>query len=370
MATRQIPSGSWQARFKLAGVQYERAGFDTEQDAQQWEDEQRAKAVLQGAPTRRQAKGTVAEYAADWLKMYDSPTRSARTLQQHEGNLRRWILPAIGGRRLREVTATDIQRLVDKARADVSVSTAQSVFATASAMFTYARDGDGVIDRSPIRPKAQRPKAQRRTMNILQPAEALQVEMQLPGGWPRDCFVLLTSTGMRWGEMAGLAARGDVDLDTGHVHIRRTVNRHEVGPLKNHKNRTVVLPRRALAVAERLMEHHGNVAPIGNLEVKHPTPLEFRHRWLVQNNAGSFVSNATWRHRYLLDALKAAGITERIRPHDLRHSYVSWMLAAGHPVGKVAQWVGDLPSTVERTYAHLLEGAGAEGADTISQLLG
>lgn len=370
MPARQLPSGTWQARFKLAGVPHSRSGFASQADAEQWEAVERAKATLDGAPTRAQATLTVAAYAAQWLDTYRTSTKSAKTLEQYEGALRRDILPRLGRKRMRDVTASDIQRCVDAARDRVSVNNATVVFRVLSAMFTYARDGDRVVTVSPILPKKHKPKAQRRQMTVLTPDEARRVAMLLPGGWPRDAFVLLTQQGCRWGEMAGLAAAGDVDLDGGTVHFRRTVNRLEVGPLKNHKNRTVQLTRAAAAVAERWVEYAGPVAPIGDLAGKEPNRGQYRDRWLLQTRTGASVDNKRFAADYLRPALTAAGITRRVRPHDLRHSYVSWQIAAGQPIGKIAQWIGDLPSTVERTYAHMLDGAGREGADAIDRLFG
>ena len=52
-------------------------------------------------------------------------------------------------------------------------------------------------------------------------------------------------------------------------------------------------------------------------------------------------------------AIKASGV-KPIRIHDLRHSHVSNLIAAGVPVPAVAQRIGDNIQQVEKTYAHMM----------------
>ena len=50
----------------------------------------------------------------------------------------------------------------------------------------------------------------------------------------------------------------------------------------------------------------------------------------------------------------AAGVT-KIRFHDMRHTFASFMLGKGVPVFKVARWLGHADSRItEQVYAHLL----------------
>ena len=50
----------------------------------------------------------------------------------------------------------------------------------------------------------------------------------------------------------------------------------------------------------------------------------------------------------------AAGI-ERPRPYDLRHSFVSLLIAEGHNVVEVARQAGHSPTMALDTYAHVFE---------------
>ncbi len=64
-----------------------------------------------------------------------------------------------------------------------------------------------------------------------------------------------------------------------------------------------------------------------------------------------------FRHREFVPAVDAAGLPESTTPYSLRHSGISWALAAGIPPTDVARFGGTSVTMLERTYAHLLVGS-------------
>ena len=54
-----------------------------------------------------------------------------------------------------------------------------------------------------------------------------------------------------------------------------------------------------------------------------------------------------------------------VRLHDLRHSYASWMLAAGVPVYDVARYMGSSARMLDLTYAHLVRGSEAAARERL-----
>ncbi len=52
-------------------------------------------------------------------------------------------------------------------------------------------------------------------------------------------------------------------------------------------------------------------------------------------------------------ALKAAEITRRLRPYDLRHRFVTKALAEGADIGTLAEMVGSRPETLRKHYQHV-----------------
>ena len=70
-----------------------------------------------------------------------------------------------------------------------------------------------------------------------------------------------------------------------------------------------------------------------------------------------------WRRRIFGQAARAVGL-EHARPYDLRHSFVSLLLAEGANVVEVARQAGHSPTMTLSTYAHLFEEL--DGADRTS----
>ena len=63
-----------------------------------------------------------------------------------------------------------------------------------------------------------------------------------------------------------------------------------------------------------------------------------------------------WRRRIYIPAGAAAGV-ELARPYDLRHSFVSLLIAEGHSVVEVARQAGHSPKVALDTYAHVFDEA-------------
>ena len=82
--------------------------------------------------------------------------------------------------------------------------------------------------------------------------------------------------------------------------------------------------------------------------------------------ARSLLGNNTW-----YPIRKAAGISDRVRFHDLRHSHAGLMIAAGIHLKVIQERLGH--STFQLTadaYSHLLPGAQADAATRVGELVG
>lgn len=357
MSVDRLPSGSFRARLRIDGVSHA-ATFPTEREADEWMLTVKARAVSGGLPKRT----TVRQYAARWMTTYDAAPRATRDFYQ--GHLDRHILPALGARRLSDVTPTEISRMLNGVRTSVSVATADAVYRTASALFNAAV-ADDVTHRSPVKSKKHRPRRQRSPQVVLERAQARLLLLQL-GGWQRDTALLQLALGARVGEIAGLTPH-DVDLQRRRVTIQRRYYRGTVRATKNHRERTLELPSMTLPTLERLIRDAGDVEPIPALGDREHDAAPFMRRWLVQTSAGSPV-NGSALNKALAKACSGAGVP-RVSSHGLRHTYVSWMIDEGHSSDKIAFWIGDTPDTVRAVYAHMLEASSAPAATAIDQAL-
>lgn len=357
MSIRKLPSGKYQARLMIDGVQWSDT-FATEQEAHDWETVTKAKAVTGELPKRI----SVRDYAARWMTTYDSSPSSTRDF--HQGNLDRHILDALGSRRVCDVTPTDVSRMLNDVKAAVSVATADAVYRTCSAMFNAAV-ADDVMTRSPVKSKKHRPKRQPEPPAILERAQAKSLLLQL-GGWHRDTALLQLSFGARIGEIAALTPH-DVDLARDRVTIRRRYYRGTVRATKNHRLRTLEVPSVTRRTFERLIDEVGNVEAIPPLDDKEHDADPFLYRWLIQTRTGRPPHDSAF-NKALKKACETAGLP-RISSHGLRHTYVSWMIDEGHTAEQIAFWIGDTPDTVRTVYAHALEASSAPAAESIDGAL-
>jgi integrase len=131
-------------------------------------------------------------------------------------------------------------------------------------------------------------------------------------------YLVAIFTGMREGEMFALQL-ADLDLDHGWAYVRRSVGGAKAKKaLKGTKNkasrRAVPLPP---PVVEALRAHRKRVIAqkIETLNV-------------FSNEDGGAPSRHNWPRRYFHPLLKRAGLP-RIKVHDLRHSFVTLLIAFG-----------------------------------------
>lgn len=141
---------------------------------------------------------------------------------------------------------------------------------------------------------------------------------------PRDRAVLslLVGTGLRYSEMLGLAPER-VDLKRRMLRVTEVMDQHTHEVKKYPKGRKIRdVPIPAWVIQE--------IKPF----VKTGGPRVFDTMW-------------NWR-RDAWEPLNTGG-----RPHDLRHTYASWLLQGGVEIAKVSKLMGHSSIRVTERYAHI-----------------
>lgn len=179
-----------------------------------------------------------------------------------------------------------------------------------------------------------------------------------PEHW-KPLVAMLGGTGMRWGEMAALTV-ADVDPVARTVKItkaERVDPDHPtstiVGPTKSRRSRrTVTLPDEVVDFVRPLLDR-----PRSARLFLPPRGGPLRHR--------TFYSDV-WQKTILE---RAALDEPRPRLHDLRHSHVAWLIAAGAPLPVIQARLGhEKISTTIDTYGHLLPDVQRAAADAASMV--
>ena len=132
--------------------------------------------------------------------------------------------------------------------------------------------------------------------------------------------------GLRIGEAATLEVGA---IDRANLRLR------VIG--KGNRERLVPLPRPVLD-------------DLGTLWRTHHNP-----RWLFPNHSGANSANQQVLRRTFQDAARAAGITRRVTPHALRHSYATRLLENGVDTRVVQILLGHVHIATTAIYTHLTE---------------
>lgn len=167
-----------------------------------------------------------------------------------------------------------------------------------------------------------RPHPLKRTDYQPEVLDAGQIRQLLQGfhGHPLEAWLICSATlGLRTEEALGLKW-GDINLTTGHVHIRRGlqwVTGHEltVEPKTELSRRTVVLPRFAVM---RLRQIKGKGRLIRDLN---PNQVDRRYRAWCRQHGLPCVPRRNLRHSWATTAL-AAGVDVAVVSRALGHSSI------------------------------------------------
>lgn len=155
---------------------------------------------------------------------------------------------------------------------------------------------------------------------------------------------LLVGTGMRWSEAAGLhwsrvdPQRGVVVVSESWSLAARAMKAYP----KDREARQVPLPTWVELGAPKRgtcgYPHDGGPCR---------SPL------VITTPAGTIVDQSKFNKEWS-KAVKAAGVGHT-RPHDLRHTYASWLLQKGITLAEVGRLLGHNTPTTTQRYAHLAE---------------
>ena len=170
-----------------------------------------------------------------------------------------------------------------------------------------------------------------------------------------ELYYIDLATGLRRGELLGLKW-SDIDLDNGILHIRRQIMRQNgqviEAPLKTKNSyRSVPIGTGAIEVLEKQKKKIGNTS-----EYVFPSPT------------GGPMSPDSVLHM-LQRVLKRAGL-ERIRFHDLRHTFSVLALQNGVDIKTLSAMLGHYSAgfTLD-TYAHVTTSMQTKAANTVSSFL-
>jgi integrase len=259
-----------------------------------------------------------------------------RTRERYESNLRLYLRPRFGDRRVHEITAEDVAALVAEMRAKGKAGwTQRNVLTTLSGFYTWASSPRRRY--APANPVSQlehdeRPKVRKRKGRVLQPDE---IRALLDSATTDRYRVLIASaifSGLRLMELLALRWQ---DVGDNEIYVRHQLSRKGkrlVDVKTDSAERDVALRPELAAMLKR-----------------HKMASRFKqpHDFVFAAETGGPLG---WRNveRRAMDAAHAAAVKAKRLPasrpkpvlHDCRHTYGAMLVAEGRDVHTVKTMMG------------------------------
>lgn len=346
---RQRPDGRYEARvyLEINGKRTRRSfyGASREQVARALRGAQ-AKAD-RGLPVG-DGRLTVREHLERWLTQQQRSDKAANTVAQYEWAVRTHLIPALGSRRLVHLSADQVDDfLAERARAGAARNTLVRLRSVLVMALDQAVRRDLVARNvAALTDMPAGPTKEGRSLTLEQARALLDA---VRGDRLEAPCVTLLMLGLRPGELLGLAWQA-VDLDRAVVSIHQALKvergtRVVLGTLKTKgSRRSLALPAPVVDVlrAHRLRQLEDRVA-LG--PAWHDSGLVFT------TTIGTQIDPRNFR-RAFGRATERAGLGHW-HPHELRHSAVSLLSAAGVRLEDVADVVGHKTTRMtQQIYRH------------------
>jgi integrase len=328
-------------------------------------------------PSRR----TVGEWLKTWLDESIRPAKRTNTVIVYENVITNHLMPALGGIQLQTLRPGHLTKYYgEKRTAGLSGATLQVHHAVIGAALKSAtrqglitRNVAALVDAKP-RATTDREQAKQHCWSA-EETRAFLTATTTAGPQFAALFTLAVDSGARRGELLALRWT-DLDLDAGTVTIDRTLLSRAgadpvCGPTKRGTARTVDLNTTTVA---RLRQHR-----VAQAELKMRNRIAYTEHGLVFAREWTEVQTGTHRlgqplsentFAAAMDRIIKVADVRRIKPHGLRHTSATLLLAAGEPAHVVAARLGHANAMITLgVYAHALPGHGRQAAATLGRLL-
>ena len=297
-------------------------------------------------------KMRISEWMQKWLDTYCKV--KPRTKETYESAITSSIIPALGHFRICELKPAHIQDYINSLEAHgLGAHTIREYYCRINQAMKKAKQLR-MIAENPCEP-CTCPKIVKKEMRYMD-SDNLKAFLRAAHGHPLErAYQVAIFTGMRQAELLGLCWDA-IDLDKGIITIKRQMQRIAgvdtlVNTTKNNKERSYPLPAFVVDVLREQQRWQRKQRLAAGSGWNNPDNLVFT------NAIGEGIKARTLYNNYKA-LLKAAGLDENLRYHDLRHSYAVHAIENGDDYKTVQQVLGHHSSSFTAdVYGHLTEAA-------------
>lgn len=318
---------------------------------------------LTGAPHNY----TVADAVRDWLA-YGLNGRDEATVTKCRILANKHVIPALGARKLRELSAEDVDRWLANEAKTLSTRTLQDIRSILKRSIDRAQARDKVKRNVVLlcQPPKGQPGRPSKALTLDQAAAVLDAAE----GTPLHAYVVVSLlTGARTEELRPLRwSHVDLDGDPDatppippHVMVWRSVRAS--GDTKTKKSRrTLALPARCVAVLRAHRERQDAARKLAG-DAWRDNDLVFASR------VGTQLDAANVRREFRKVVSKAGLNPKEWTPRELRHSFVSLLSDRGIPIERISRLVGHSGTQVtELVYRHQIRPVVDDGATAMDEI--
>ncbi len=308
--------------------------FARKTDCVQWLAEQRSKkfeTILYGDTFKLRDKLYFKDFAETWLTGKRSIGLSLSTIDNYERNLKCHIYPAVGSFDVKKITKHDLEKFQLELSKDHNAKGTNHIMTVLKAILSEAVK-EGYLVRNP----SQGLKKLSEDSNVEAYWTKSEIDQFLRANFKNpyyDLFLVALNTGMRRGEMAGL--KWDrVDFALNQITISRT---RDVDGLRERTKTKLkrVIPMNQLVRMTLLNLFQSKKGSEFVFLKEDESPIQVHHTY-----------------RDFAKAQAAAKISNKIRFHDLRHTFASQFMMNNGNVFDLQKILGHTDIKMTMRYAH------------------
>jgi len=171
-----------------------------------------------------------------------------------------------------------------------------------------------------------RPKRDQKLPTVLNKEEVIALIQATKNLKHRTIIALLYGSGLRVGEILALTLNC-FDFERKMLHVKRA---------KGRKDRYATIPESLLPI---LKNYYATYKP--------------KHFFIENPKGGAYTAGSI--RNFIKQNCKLAGITKRVTPHTLRHSYATHLLEAGTGIRHIQELLGHSKPETTMIYTHIAE---------------
>lgn len=331
-AKYRLPDGSQQKK-RLGPAWTEKTappdGYFTKGKAEKHLDELLRQARDGSLPGMVKTGKTFTDAADEWLAYCENVRDCKPSTMRDYRNMVRVLVREFGKRKIESVTSEDIELWIsgyggsNRTRQKYLVCLG-SIFKRAMKVYGLPRNPADHVERPRVRRAAK--------IDVLRPDEVLALVRAAESEQDAAIFHTAAFAGLRMGELLALRWR-DVDFTRRTIHVRENWTQGETTTPKGGTERAVPM---AEEVAEQLARLGQRDHFTADDDLVFCTPR------------GQHVGYKSLKERYRA-ALRAAGLREDFRFHNLRHTFGSTVIRHADS-REVMEWMGHADLTTTRRY--------------------